>query len=91
MHGLQKLAVAMGVIVLSLAIFAAFWSRGAWPIYWPGGRDSYGLGHAGLGYTRSFNPESKGWLWRASDEGNDGRGGVPAYPPERLDDEENEL
>jgi hypothetical protein len=48
----------------------------------------YGFGHTGVSLSRSFDQKQpKGWLQWASDEGNDGRGHVPAYPwePERPD------
>jgi hypothetical protein len=72
----------MAIIVLGLAMFA-FWSRNAWPMYWPGDRDRdpFGFGHAKMSLSRSFDQQQpKGWLHRASDESNDGRGHVPAYP-----------
>jgi hypothetical protein len=87
-HGLQKRASAMAIIALSLAMFVAFWSRNAWPIYRSGDRDPFGFGHARLSVSRSFDQQRpKGWLQWTSDEGNDGRGHVQAYPrePERRD------
>jgi hypothetical protein len=68
----------MVVIVLSLAIFAAFWSRSAWPIYRPGDREPYGFGHMRLSLSKSFDSQPKGWLQRVSDEGDDDHGRVPA-------------
>jgi hypothetical protein len=62
------------VIVLGLAILAAFWSQSAWPIYRLGDRDHYG----------SFDSQPKGWLWWVSDEGDDGHGHVPAYAREPV-------
>jgi hypothetical protein len=71
----------MAIIVLVLAMFAGFWSRNAWPIYRPGDRDPFGLGHTKMSLSRSFDQQRpKGWLQWASDESNDGRGHVPAYP-----------
>lgn len=78
------------VIVLSLAIFAVFWSRSAWPIYRLGDRDHYGFGHAGLGLSRSFDSQPKGWLRWVSDEGDDGHGHIQAYPGEPLDGDDTD-
>jgi hypothetical protein len=73
----------MAIIALGLAMFVAFWSQNAWPIYWSGDRNPFGLGHARLSVSRSFNQQQpKGWLQWTSDEGNDGRGHVPAHPRE---------
>ena len=85
-HSLQKRPLAMAIIVLSLAMFTAFWGRNAWPIYRPGDRNPYGFRHARLSLSRSFYPQRK-----ASDEGNDGRGHIPAYPrePEPQDGGDN--
>jgi hypothetical protein len=70
----------MAIIVLGLAMFA-FWNRNAWPMYRPGDRDTFGSGHAKMSVSRSFDQQRpKGWLHWASDESNDGRGHVPAYP-----------
>lgn len=82
----------MAIIVLSLGIFAAFWGRNSWPIYWPGDRDPYGFGHTRLSLSRSLDPQPKGWLQWVSDEGNDVRGHVPIVPsyprePEPQDDD----
>jgi hypothetical protein len=82
-HSLQKRASAMAIFVVSLAVFAAFWGRDTWPIYWPGDRDSYGFGHARLSLSRSLDLQPKSWLKWDSDEGNDGRGHVLASPRER--------
>ena len=88
-HGLQRQASAVAIIVLSLGIFVAFWGRNAWPIYWAGDRDPYGFGHIRLSLSRSFDPQPKGWLQWASDEGDDVRGHVPSYPwePKPQDDD----
>lgn len=79
----------MAIIVLSLGILAAFWGRNAWPIYRADDRDSYGFEHARLSLSRSVDPQPKGWLQWASDEGNGVRGHVPSYPqePEPQDDD----
>jgi hypothetical protein len=81
----------MAVIALSLAMFLAFWSQNAWPIYGLGDRDPFGFGHtsvvARVKLSRSFDQQQpKGWLQWTSD---DGRGHVPAYPrePEHQDGE----
>jgi hypothetical protein len=81
----------MAIIVLSLAIFAAFWSQNAWPIYWLGDRGPNGFGHSRLSLSRSFDPRPKGWLQWTSDEGNDGRRHAPAYLREPLDGDDTEL
>jgi hypothetical protein len=80
----------MAMIVLSLAIFAAFWSRSAWPTYWPGDRDPHGFGHARPSFSTSFGPQPKGLQW-AEDEGEDDRGHVLAHRRELLDDDDAEL
>ena len=82
----------MAIIALGLAMFLVFWSQNAWPIYGPGDRDPFGFGHASVvarvKLSRSSDQQQpKGWLQWTSDEGNDGRGHVPAYPrePEHQD------
>jgi hypothetical protein len=73
----------MAIIILGLAMFVAFWSWNAWSIYRSGDRDPFRFGHARLSVSRSFDQQRpKGWLQWTSDEGNDGRGHVPAYPRE---------
>jgi hypothetical protein len=82
----------MAIVVLSLATFAAFWGRNAWPTlptHQPGDRDPYGFGHARLGLSRRFNPQPKGWLQQNLAGGGDDGGRVPTYPREPTTDDED--
>lgn len=77
-HALQKRASASVVILLSLSLFVAFWSRNSWATYLSGGPQ--GSGHMKPSLSTSFWLQPGGWLQWASGRGNDGREHAPARP-----------
>lgn len=87
-HPLQKRASATAIILLSLAVFVAFWNWNAQLIHSPVAAE--GNGRVKLRMSASFGLQREGLLQWGSSKINGGREHVSAQPWESVDDSDGD-